>query len=407
MGDLDEVRARTRSWIRAHWDPDATMGHWWRLLAEAGYSMPQWPTQWQGLGYSTREAVAVRQTLAAEGVPGPPAGLGMMMAAPTIFAHGTDAQKRRYLPSILSGEANWCQLFSEPDAGSDLASVKTSARKVGDRWIVRGQKVWTSNGHLADTAMLIARTNPDSPKHQGITWFAFSMDQPNVEVRPLKEMTGRSLFTEVFLNDAIAEGDAIIDDVNGGWPITATTLAHERASMASGIGQVGGIPGQRAGVLEHRVGDVAARLAAPRRTSGTAIAMKGKTYQLLSELARERGRAGDPCVRQLLAELYSLEELFRVTQIRGQHARRRGLPPGPESSTGKLALSSMTRLARDLALELVGADGMLVGSDAPRNGLYQEMALFSPAVSIYGGTDEIQRNIISERILGLPRESSP
>jgi alkylation response protein AidB-like acyl-CoA dehydrogenase len=406
VGDLERIHSDVVGWLRSNWDPELTIRQWWRLLAESGYAVPHWPTQWFGLGMGPRESAVIRRAIASERVPGPPAGIGMMMAAPTILAHGSDAQKSRYLPGIVTGESNWCQLFSEPEAGSDLAGLRATARRDGDRWIVNGQKVWTSNGHLADMAMLLARTDSKAPKHRGITWFACEMDQAGVEVRPLREITGRTLFNEVFLTDVVVRDDAIVGDVNDGWAVARTTLASERAALSAGAGSTGGIAGEKAGKLDSPAGGLAERLNRPRGTSGTSLALRGKSFGLLRDLAADRDRLADPAVRSKLVDLYCHELAARHLQSRAQDARSKGQTPGPESSIGKLMGSAAARMGRDLALQILGAHGMLDGPDAPGDGLFQEMALFSTAVSIYGGSDEIQRNVLAERVLGLPREST-
>ena len=220
----DDVRSEIKAWIEESWDPELTMREWWQRLGESGWAAPTWPEQWFGKGLSGDAAAAARSALGESGAPGPPAGLSVMLAGPTIIAHGTDEQKERYLRPIITGQVAWCQLFSEPGAGSDLASLQTRAVRDGDEWVVNGQKVWTSGGHVADMGMLLARTNPDNPKHKGITYFAIEMDQPAVDVRPLREMTGRALFNEVFLSDARVSNADIVGELNNGWAAAMTTL---------------------------------------------------------------------------------------------------------------------------------------------------------------------------------------
>jgi alkylation response protein AidB-like acyl-CoA dehydrogenase len=275
--------------------------------------------------------------------------------------------------------------------------------KDGEEWIVNGQKVWTSGGLQADLGMLLARTSPDAPKHKGISYFAIEMDQPGVDVRPLREMTGRALFNEVFFSDARVNDDALIGGLNEGWGGALTTLANERVGLGGGGGGATGVaPGHKSGNLDKRAGDVGARAA--RGGSGTAAAMGARGSKMLRQLARDMGRNNDPLIRQQLAELYTLDEISRFTQLRAKSAIAAGGRPGPEASTGKLTVSNITRRSRDLGLQILGAMGMLAGPDAPLGGMVQEMAIFSPAVSIYGGSDEVQHNIIGERVLGLPKE---
>jgi alkylation response protein AidB-like acyl-CoA dehydrogenase len=402
MGSEEDVRTEFKGWLEENWDPDLTMAEWWQRLADSGWAAPHWPQPY-GRGMSARESAIAREVLADAQAPGPPAGLGYMLAGPTIIAHGSDEQKARYLPPILNGQAAWCQLFSEPGAGSDLASLQCKAMKDGDEWIVNGQKVWTSGGLQADLGMLLARTNPDAPKHKGISYFAIEMEQPGIDVRPLREMTGRALFNEVFFSDARVNDDALIGGLNEGWGGALTTLANERVGLGGGGGGATGVaPGRKSGNLEKRAGDVGAR--AQRTGSGTAAAMGARGATMLRQLAKDLGRNTDPIIRQRLAELYTLDEISRYTQLRAKSAIAAGGRPGPEASTGKLTVSNITRRSRDLGLQILGAMGMLTGPDAPLNGMVQEMAIFSPAVSIYGGSDEVQHNIIGERVLGLPKE---
>ena len=401
----DSVRAEVRAFVAEAWDPDLTVSSWWAALAEAGWAVPTWPAAWLGRDLPRELASVVTAELRASGAIGPPAGLGMLLAGPTILAHGTDEQRARYLRPIVTGQEGWCQLFSEPGAGSDLASLQTRADRDGDEWIVNGQKVWTSGAGVADLGMLLARTNPDAPKHQGITYFCFPMDQPGVEVRPLREMTGRALFSEVFFDDARVADDAVLGGVDQGWVVANTTLAAERAGLGSGGGGAGGsaFPGRKGGMLDARAGDLAERTS----RAGVQPAAFGRAFELLAGLADKLGRADDPVVRQRLAELYTLNEVGRMTALRVKAARSTGRGPGPEANTAKLLMSRIARLARDLGPEVLGPEGLLVGPDTAGGGVAQELTLFAPAPSIYGGTDEIQKNIIGERVLGLPKEPGP
>ncbi|MCZ7526392.1 MAG: acyl-CoA dehydrogenase family protein [Acidimicrobiia bacterium] len=401
---VESVRAEVRAWLADQWDPDLTVAQWWERLADSGWAVPTWPEEWHGRGLSREHAAVVAEELRRAGAAGPPSGLGLLLAGPTILAHGTDEQKRRYLRPIVTGQEAWCQLFSEPGAGSDLASLQCRAERDGDEWVVNGQKVWTSTAQLADLGMLIARTDPDLPKHKGITYFAIEMDQPGVEIRPLKEMTGRALFNEVFFDDARVADAARIGGLTEGWLVANTTLANERAGLGSGGSGAAGaaFPGPKAGALDQRVGDVAA---GPPATGGGGLA--SRSLGMLTDLARTLGRDGEPTVRQGLARLHTLNEVGRYTALRAKAARAAGRAPGPEGNTAKLMMSQITRLSRDLGMAILGPHGMLMGSDTPSGGLVQEMTLFSPAVSIYGGSDEIQRNIIGERVLGLPKEPGP
>ncbi|HEY1827045.1 MAG TPA: acyl-CoA dehydrogenase family protein, partial [Acidimicrobiales bacterium] len=222
----EAILSDVRSWLKDNWDPDLTVGEWWERLGLAGWSAPGLPENAYGKGISRADAVAVAGEITAFGALGAPAGLGLLLAAPTIATHGTPEQIDLYVKEIVTGQKAWCQLFSEPQAGSDLAGLQTKAVKDGDEWIINGQKVWTSGGQYADMGMLLARTNPEVPKHQGISWFAFDMIQDGVDVRPLREMTGHALFNEVFLTDARVADAALIGGVNNGWAAANTTLMN-------------------------------------------------------------------------------------------------------------------------------------------------------------------------------------
>jgi alkylation response protein AidB-like acyl-CoA dehydrogenase len=395
---VEQVRAEARAWAEANWDPDLTVEAWWRRLADTGYASPMLPADLGGRGYTRDLANAASAGLAEIGVVGPPMGLGLMLAAPTIAVHGSDEQKRTLIPRILDGTDAWCQLFSEPGAGSDLAGLQTKAVRDGDEFVVTGQKVWTSGGQIADKGMLIARTNPDAPKHQGITYFAFDMHQPGVTVRPLREMTGRAMFNEVFLDECRVRATDIIGDLDNGWAVANTTLTVERASIGSGGGAGLGVafPGSKVGHRSRRAGDFV------RERSSTAAGSFGPgTVKRFTTLARATGATGDPLVRQGLAELHTLTLL---NQWNVQRARTGQGRTGVEGNLAKLLLTHTLRRARDVGNQIVGADGMLWGDGALSGGAVQELTVFSPGPAIYGGTDQVQRNIVSERGLGLPKE---
>jgi alkylation response protein AidB-like acyl-CoA dehydrogenase len=396
-----ELIAELRAWLDQNWDPDLTVGEWWERLGLSGWATPMWPEQWYGRGSSRDEANVVGREITAYGAVGAPAGLGLLLAGPTIVAHGTDEQRQRYLPDIVTGRKAWCQLFSEPGAGSDLAGLQSKAVRDGDEWVVNGQKVWTSGAQAADLGMLLARTDADVPKHRGISYFALDMHQPGIDVRPLREMTGRALFNEVFMTDArVADAD-LIGGLNQGWAVANTTLANERAGLgAGGGGAVGGaIPGTKAGYLEQRVGEFVGRSSS--RTGG---ALAGRGSSFLIDLAKGNGAITDPTIRQDLMRLHTMNEIARYTTLRMKAAKAAGRGPGPEANTAKLVMSRITRLSRDLGPRILGAHGQLAKDSAPLSGMITEMVLFAPAVSIYGGSDEIQKNIIGERVLGLPSE---
>ncbi|MDY7105997.1 MAG: acyl-CoA dehydrogenase family protein [Actinomycetota bacterium] len=394
------VREEAESWFREHWDPELPLGHWWERLADGGWGFPTWPERWFGRGLSSDEAKQVDAARAAVGAVGPPSGIGVMMAGPTIVDHGTEEQCQRFLPNMVTGKEIWCQLFSEPGAGSDLAGLQTRAERDGDEWIVNGQKVWTSGAQYSKWGILIARTDPDVPKHEGVTYFVIDMDQPGVEVRPLKEMTGGATFNEVFLTDARVPHDNVIGDVNRGWGVAVTTLAHERNSLgASGMGGAGGAMIGRNDL---------ARPAGQRSRGGGEMAGLAAAFggggAMIKDLPALVGRADDRVLRDKVMRIYTLMEIARFTSLRVQAAKAAGRGPGPEVSTGKLLASELVRQLRDVGLEALGAHGQLMGEDTPLGGMLQQLALFSPAISIAGGSDQIQRNIIGERVLGLPGE---
>lgn len=399
----DDVRAELRAFVDEAWDPDLSVAQWWKRLAEGRWAVPTWPEEWWGRALPQNMAAVVRDELTDAGALGPPAGLGFLLAGPTILAHGTDEQRRRYLRPIIDGTEAWCQLFSEPGAGSDLASLQCRAERDGDEWVVTGQKVWTSFGHQADLGMLIARTDPDLPKHQGITYFALPMDQPGVDVRPLREMTGHAMFNEVFLDEARVLDADRIGGLGEGWRVTNTTLAAERAGLGSGGSGGGGgaMAGHKGGMLEIRAGDLVQNR--PRGANAAA----GRGAGPLVEMARQLGNNDDPVLRQELARLHILNEVGRMSSERAKAGRRAGREVSGAGNMAKLMMSQVTRLTSEVGLAIIGNEGMLLGRDTPGGGAIQGGALYSPAVSIYGGSDEIQRNIIGERVLGLPKEPGP
>ena len=397
MSDTAQVREELRRWIEAAWDPELSLVEWRARLADAGWACPTWPREWCGRSLPAAFAEIVADELASAGVPGPPDGVGMQLAAPTMLEHGSVDLKRRLLRPTVTGELVWCQLFSEPGAGSDLAGLTTRAERDGDDWIVTGQKVWNTGAAHAAFGLLLARTDWDVPKHRGITYFAIPMQQPGIEVRPLRQMNGHASFNEVFLDNARVQASNAIGAVNDGWKVALTTLAHERRLAPS------------------------RRISSGRRTTGRAwreaIAERVAVWEphkwypqragrtdLVIERATAAGKATDPVVRQEIVKLIALAWSAKWTAQRAAAARALGRPPGPEGSLGKLASSHIARAAARVHALIAGPSGMLAGSDSPLDGIIAEILLSVPAISIAGGTDEIQHNIIAERILGLPRE---
>ncbi len=419
MTGIQDASEDVKGWLKDHWDPDLSVGQWWEMLGTSGWAAPSLPPESFGKGLSRAESVRVQHAMTEFGALGAPGGLGLLLAAPTIAVHGDESQRERYIYEIVTGRKAWCQLFSEPAAGSDLAGLQTRAVRDGDEWVINGQKVWTSGGQVADLGMLLARTDPDVPKHQGISYFAIDMHQPGIEVRPLKEMTGRALFNEVFLTDARVGQEALIGGLNNGWAVANSTLGFERAGLGAGGGSAAGgaaTPGTVVGDLERRAGDVVSR---PReRGVGTPGGSQSETWKLLVRLAQDSGSIDDPSVRQGLVQLHALNEVSRFMSLRQRALRASGGDIPGLGNIAKLSMSHILRLSRDLGLRIVGPYGTLhsytgpdrvVLDDAtgrPEVRFVTELALFAQGPSIYGGTDEIQHNILGERVLGLPREPS-
>jgi alkylation response protein AidB-like acyl-CoA dehydrogenase len=423
--DADAILDELQQWLADNWDPDLTVGEWWERLGMAGWSNPLLPADSYGRGLSRGDGLRVSRAIAAHGALGPPQGLGLMLAAPTIATHGTREQIDRFLPDIVTGRIAWCQLFSEPGAGSDLAGLTTKAVRDGDQWTVEGQKVWTSGGHQADLGMLLARTNPDAPKHQGITWFALNMHQPGVEVRPLKEMTGHAMFSEVFMTDAAVIDADRIGDTHNGWAVANTTLLWERGGMgASGGGRAprGGLmarPGTIAKDLDKRAGDFVAPPRATKPVSAPAAVPGGvgtSPARAFIELAQRLGKSTDAPLRQRLVQAHILGEVSRLNTERHKAIRAQGGDIPGIANFSKLLMADIVRLNRDLGLQLLGPTGMLHAYDNEGRKALKEagvpsaaaaitaQALSAQALPIYGGTDQVQRNLLGERTLGLPKE---
>ena len=341
---------------------------WQRTKAEAGWAGLTWPVEYGGRGLSGLLQGIFLEEESHFDVPPGMFAQAIGMVGPSIIVHGTEEQKTTFLPSILRGEQVWCQLFSEPNAGSDLAGLRTRAELDGDEWVVTGQKVWTSSAHVADWGMLLARTDFDAPKHRGITYFLLDMRSPGIEVRPLKQATGGAEFNEVFLEEVRIPVGNVLGEVNGGWAVAMTTLTSERADIGSG---------------------------------------HGMSFTNILELARRFGATSDPVMRQKLMELHISYEISRFTGYRMRTAASRGEAPGPEVSVAKIAVSNRLAFQGDLVEEIMGAEGMLWGHDAPDDGYWQAMVFTGQWMArIGGGTEDVQRNIVAERVLGLPREPS-
>jgi alkylation response protein AidB-like acyl-CoA dehydrogenase len=398
-----DLAQQVQAWVDRNWDQSMTLREWWRRLAEVGYSYPSWPTGLGGLGAPPLEARVVLGVLARNGVVGPPVGaVAARLAAPTILEHGSEALIERLVRPIALGEAAWCQLFSEPGSGSDLASVGTKAERDGEEWTVTGQKVWSSSADQADFGMLLARTDPDQPKHRGITFFALDMHQPGVEVRPLRQMNGFSSFCEVFLNRARVRHDHIVGALNEGWRAVQSTLFHERSSVAGGgfPGLVSARSGQ-AGDLERTVGEVVRQARQPA-DSRSPVRSGAVPVKVMLQLSCDHGVDQDVHTRQELARYVSQVRINGWTMRR--IAAARGHLTGADGSVAKLTTSRICQVSRDLSYRIAGPAAMLAGPESPLGGDLQMVGLASPGTRIGGGADEIQLNVLGEKALGLSRE---
>ncbi|MBL8352666.1 MAG: acyl-CoA dehydrogenase [Burkholderiaceae bacterium] len=390
--DESRFRAEARAWIQAnapkHLLPElelagfgqpalrtgdviAASKAWQKTKADAGWACLHWPAEYGGRGASPIERVIWQQE---EGPYAKLAGIfiiGQGMIAPTLMAYAAEPHKRRYLPPLASGAEIWCQLFSEPAAGSDLAGLRTRAEQRGDEWVINGQKIWTSGAHYADFGMILARTDPTCPKHDGLTMFFLDMKSPGVEVRPIKQVNGQSGFNEVYFNDVRVPDHQRLGAVGQGWRVSLTTLMNERLSI--GAGMPTGFPELLAFCRSFDTG------------AGLAI--------------------DDPAVRSKLATWAVRTSGLKYTAYRSISALSKGQTPGPENSIGKLVAGTTLQEIAAFALDLQGASGVLADVAQPSAAArFQAMLLRSPATRIEGGTDEILRNIIAERVLGLPAD---
>ena len=348
---------------------------WQRRLYDGGFLGMAWPKEYGGQGASQVEMAIFNEEIARMRAPAPLNVLGLAMAAPTIITYGTDEQKKRYLPKILSCDEIWCQGFSEPNSGSDVASLRTRAELRGDEFIINGQKVWTTLGHVADWCMLLVRTDPDAPKHRGLSYLLVDMKSPGITVKPLRQMTGEAEFNEMFFEDVRAPRANLLGGLNEGWRVATTTLMNERGTAAL------------AGVMRYRI-----------------------IYDEIVDLARATMRNGapatkDPLIRQQLAQFFVELEMMRFTSYRAFSKILKGGNPGPEGSISKLAWSELNQRMQEFAMALEGPASQLMrgSAHAVQNGRWQHHFLRSRANTIEGGTSEIQRNIIAERVLGLPK----
>jgi alkylation response protein AidB-like acyl-CoA dehydrogenase len=365
-GEDDPRRRRVQDWFDEHPHPTG------RQLAEAGYVAPHWAAPY-GLDADPLTQLMIDEELRRNGVRRPINPIGIGWAGPTLMYAGTEEQKDRWLWPLLSGEDFWCQLFSEPGAGSDLAALTTRAERDGDYWVVNGQKVWTSYAHIAKWGILLARTDPTATKHMGISYFVCPMDAPGIEIRPLIDMTGEHAFNEVFLTDVRIPADHLIGPEHGGWELAKVTLGNERVSL-SGEGALWGM---------------------------------GPTAEDLVDLIRGAGGAPSASTRDRLVDVWIEAQILRVLRLRMVSAVLAGRAPGAEASVRKAIADAHGQHIMDLARDLAGPFGMLDGT-GPVSGAadptWSRGFLFSPALTIGGGTAEVQRNIVAEKVLGLPRD---
>ena len=395
----DDVVAAVRAWIDANipdaWRAAARRGgeaeirsvrsrdeyeEWYPAFGRSGLAVATWPVEYGGLGVDPETARLLDRELAPFNL-GRLNPLGLNLCAPALFAHGTEEQRLRFLPPIVTNDERWCQLFSEPGSGSDLASLATRAERHGDDWTITGQKVWTTWAHHSDWAVLLARTDPTMPKRKGITYFLLHLHQPGVDVRPLRHITGEVDFNEVFLDGAVVPDSQRIGGIDDGWRVAGATLSSER-QMVAGAGS-GGVDRIGGSGIEHAI-----------------------------EVAQQRGAHQDPVTRQSLARLYIEERIRSITNRRVLAGLSAGRAPGAESSVGKVHSGDLNQRLQGLTSDLLGADAMAWRGEAL--GTYGESLprevhgmLRSRANTIEGGTSEVNKNIVGERVLGLPREPDP
>ncbi len=366
-------------------------GSWPAKLYAGGWICATWPTEYGGKGLSTMQGVVLSEEFARAKAPLRADFFGDTLVGPTILQWGTEAQKREFLPKIMSGQMSWCQGFSEPNSGSDLASLSTSAVLDGDEWVINGQKVWTTQGHHADYCFLLTRTDPEAPKHRGISYLLVPMRQDGIEVRGITQPDGTAEFCEVFFTDARCPKDNVVGGVDNGWKVANSTLAFERGMSAT-----------------------------------TGYRRFEEEWRLMAEAARERGLNDDPSIRQRLARYHSLVQILRIHGLRSLSATLNKSKDPAVAALGamnKMYWSEMHREAMELAVDIFGAEAMLVdagptggswpaaGRDRRRPGYPVSPMMsgffFSRSETIWGGTSQIQRNIVGERVLGLPKEPSP
>ena len=389
----EKVRAFLAANLPKDWKGIGALNHadaavftesWREILAKNDYLAVNWPKEYGGAGLTSLESVVLAEEFAHAGAPGggPNDGFGIGMLGNTIIAIGTEEQKRHYLPRVLSGEDRWCQGYSEPSAGSDLGNLGCRAVLDGDEWVINGQKIWTSGGHLANHIFVLARTSPDDVKHRGITFLLVDMRQKGVEVRPIKMMSGDSEFNEVFFTDARCPKENVVGEVNGGWMVAMTLLGHERGAAAAVTG----------------------------------ISFRGELDKL-TRLAKEKGMTKDVHIRQRLMQAHTKVEIMRFLGYSALTSFLHGKQPGPEASIGKLWWSEYHKELTELAVDILGADALVPVGQTPHTAFTTDapgspndsanwvgVFLNARAGTIYAGTSQVQRGIVGEQVLGLPKE---
>ncbi len=403
--EAEEFRVEIRAWLEEHlpdgwFDDDFEMSDdertefnrtWPQQLFEGGWICATWPEEYGGKGLTTMQGVALAEEFARAKAPMRGDFFGDTLVGPTLLQWGTEEQKREFLPGILKGQTSWCQGFSEPNSGSDLASLKTSAVLDGDEWVINGQKVWTTQGHNADYCFLLTRTDPDAKKHAGISYMLVPMKQPGVEVRGITQPDGTAEFTEVFFDNARCPKDAVVGGVNNGWKVANSTLAFERGQSAT-----------------------------------TGYRRFEEEFRLMREAAEANGRIEDAVIRQRLMEYYTRIQILRINGLRNLTSAvtgKKGMGTVVLGATNKMFWSEMHQTAMELALDIWGPASMCIdtgpasgswpgsGRDQRRDGYpvspMMSSFFFSRSETIWGGTSQIQRNIVGERVLGLPKEPKP
>ncbi|MCY3811959.1 MAG: acyl-CoA dehydrogenase family protein [Gammaproteobacteria bacterium] len=374
-------RAEAKAWLEANvptreelagLDDIEAAKLWQKRKYDAGWACIRWPEEYGGRGASAIEQVIWNQEEGQFAVPGSVFGIGQGMAAPTLMAWASEEHKREHLPPLASGEHIWCQLFSEPAGGSDLAALRTRAERDGDEWVINGQKIWTSGAHYSDYGIIVLRTDPNVPKHKGLSYFFLDMKSPGIEIRPIKQISGGANFNEVYFTDVRVPDDQRLGAVGQGWQVAITTLMNERAAIGGGGGGVG--------------------------------------FKQVFDLARKVEIDGEPAIRDKsvrakLATWYAQEAGLRFTGYRSMTALSRGATPGPENSIGKLVGASKTQDMASFAMDLLELSGAVSDpAHAEAHGAYQATFMGSPGGRIAGGSDEIMLNILSERVLGMPQD---